>query len=245
MNLVNTTDRLNKMADAIDNKIKTIINSTPAKQRDSLDLIKLALMQEISNELGYQNAFTNLHLAHDENISKLFKNDSSEMYLAFAERLWKDIENSESGEVKASINDFDAKSEFIKDAVFEITLDSVANLKNQIKTMDSRLNGEWMLDHLTEIAERLGDDVHNVKDVQDLLKNILNHTIFVYPAKAVENKDYQVLKKIALVQEDYDPEKDYNRYFEITGTSKDDLHYLIDDPDVLKFKVDDMYVYSI
>lgn len=66
-----------------------------------------------------------------------------------------------------------------------------------------------------------------------------------FKIQAVENKDYQVLKKIALVQEGYDPEKDYNRYFEITGTSKDDLHYLIDDPDVLKFKVDDMYVYSI
>lgn len=118
-------------------------------------------------------------------------------------------------------------------------------LKKQIKTMGSRLNGEWMLDHLAEIAERLGYDVHNNKDVQDLLKNILNHSIFVYPAKAVESKDYRTLKKIALIQEGYDPEKDYNHYFEITGTSKDDLHYLIDDPDVLKFKVDDMYVYSI
>lgn len=119
------------------------------------------------------------------------------------------------------------------------------NLKKQIKAMDSRLNGKWMLEHLTEIAERLGYDVRDNKDVQNLLKNILNHTIFVYPAKAVESKDYQALKKIALVQEDYDPEKDYNRYFEITGTSEDDLHYLIDDPDVLKFKVDDMYIYSI
>lgn len=118
-------------------------------------------------------------------------------------------------------------------------------LKKQIKVMDSRLNGKWMLEHLAEIAERLGYDVRDNKDVQNLLKNILNHSIFVYPAKAVENKDYQALKKIALVQEGYDPEKDYNRYFEITGTSKDDLHFLIDDPDVLKFKVDDMYVYSI
>lgn len=118
-------------------------------------------------------------------------------------------------------------------------------LKKQIKVMDSRLNGKWMLEHLAEIAERLGYDVRDNKDVQNLLKNILNHTIFVYPTKAVESKDYQALKKIALVQEGYDPEKDYNRYFEITGTSKDDLHFLIDDPDVLKFKVDDMYVYSI
>lgn len=111
--------------------------------------------------------------------------------------------------------------------------------------MDSRLNGKWMLEHLAEIAEKLGYDVRDNKDVQNLLKNILNYTIFVYPAKAVESKDYQALKKIALVQEGYDPEKDYNRYFEITGTSEDDLHYLIDDPDVLKLKVDDMYVYSI
>ena len=74
------------------------------------------------------------------------------------------------------------------------------NLKKQIKAMDSRQNGKWMLEHLAEIAERLGYDVHNNKDVQNLLENILNHTIFVYPAKAVENKDYQVLKKIALVQ---------------------------------------------
>ena len=119
------------------------------------------------------------------------------------------------------------------------------NLKKQIKAMDSRLNGEWMLEHLAEIAERLGYDVRDNKDVQNLLENILSHTIFVYPAKAVEKRNYQILKKIALVQEGYDPEKDYNRYFEITGTSEDDLHYLIDDPDVLKFKVDDMYVYSI
>ena len=119
------------------------------------------------------------------------------------------------------------------------------NLKKQIKAMDSRLNGEWMLEHLAEITEKLGYDVRDNKDVQNLLENILNHTIFVYPAKAVESKDYQALKKIALVQEGYDPEKDYNRYFEITGTSEDDLHYLIDDPDVLKFKVDDMYIYSI
>lgn len=102
------------------------------------------------------------------------------------------------------------------------------NLKKQIKAMDSRLNGKWMLEHLAKIAERLSYDVHNNKDVQDLLKNILNHSVFVYPAKAVESKDYQALKKIALVQE-----------------GQDDLHYLIDDPDVLKFKVDDMYVYSI
>lgn len=27
------------------------------------------------------------------------------------------------------------------------------NLKKQIKAMDSRLNGKWMLEHLAEIAE--------------------------------------------------------------------------------------------
>lgn len=123
--------------------------------------------------------------------------------------------------------------------------ESVENLKKQVKTMDSRLNGKWMVEHLPEIAEKVGYDVNDERDVKDLLNAMLYHCIFVYPAKAVENKDYRILKKIVLIQEGYDPEKDYNRYYEITGTSDDDLHYLIDDPDVLKFKLNDMYVYSI
>lgn len=121
----------------------------------------------------------------------------------------------------------------------------IEEMKSKIMNMDARLNGKWMLEHLSEIAERVGGDVDDEKDVMNLLDSILLHCIFVYPAKAVEEKDYRTLKKIVLIQEGYDPEKDYDKYYQITGTTKDDLHYLIDDPDVLHFKVNDMYVYSV
>lgn len=121
----------------------------------------------------------------------------------------------------------------------------IEEMKSKIMNMDARLNGKWMLEHLPEIAERVGGDVNDEKGVMNLLDSILLHCIFVYPAKAVEEKDYSTLKKIVLIQEGYDPEKDYDKYYQITGTTKDDLHYLIDDPDVLHFRVNDMYVYSI
>lgn len=125
-----------------------------------------------------------------------------------------------------------------------ISSKKIENLKEQIKQMNPQLNGKWMLDHLSEVAEKLGNDIDNEKDIIDLLNNIINHCICAYTAKIIENQDYKSLKKIILIQYGYDPEKDYDRYFEITETTKDDLHCLIDDPDIYKFKINDMYIYS-
>lgn len=122
---MNTESKLSKqckelwqMANEIDNIIDRVIKDDHSNNKANLPLAELALMQQISNELGYESAWENLGFDKTDSIAFLIGSQSD--YADFAEQLWEDINDAESDDVLQSIGNINAESEFVIDAANEI-----------------------------------------------------------------------------------------------------------------------------
>lgn len=122
---MNTESKLSKqckelwqMANEIDNVIDRVIRDDHSNNKANLPLAPLALMQQISNELGYESAWEKLGFDKTDSIAFLIEGEAD--YNDFAEQLWEDINDAETCDVLQSIGNINAESEFVIDAANEV-----------------------------------------------------------------------------------------------------------------------------
>lgn len=127
---MNTESKLSKlchelwgMADAIDKVINQVICNDNSEDKSNMPLGELALMQQISDELGYENSWEKLGFDKTDSIQKLIDYHNrffAPCYELFANQLWEDIKDAETNDVLQSIGNIDAESQFVIDAADEV-----------------------------------------------------------------------------------------------------------------------------
>lgn len=122
---MNTESKLSKqckelwqMANEIDNIIDRVIRDDHSNNKANLPLAELALMQLISNELGFVSAWEDLGFDKTDSIERLIKSQVD--YADFAEQLWEDINDAVIDDVLQSIGNINAESKFVIDAANEV-----------------------------------------------------------------------------------------------------------------------------
>lgn len=107
-----------QMANEIDNVIDRVIRDDHSNNKANLPLAELALMQQISDELGYESAWEKLGFDKTDSIERLIEGQAD--YNDFAEQLWEDINDAETCDVLQSIGNIAAEGEFVIDAANEV-----------------------------------------------------------------------------------------------------------------------------
>lgn len=107
-----------QMANEIDNIIDRVIRDDHSNNKANLPLADLALMQLISNELGFESAWENLGFDETDSIERLIEGKVD--YADFAEQLWEDINDAEIDDVLQSIGNIAAEGQFVINAANEV-----------------------------------------------------------------------------------------------------------------------------
>ena len=122
---MNTESKLSKqckelwqMANEIDNVIDRVIRDDHSNNKANLPLAELALMQQISDELGYESSWEKLGFDKTDSVERLIEGEGD--YNDFAEQLWEDIKDAETCDVLQSIGNINAEGEFVIDAASEV-----------------------------------------------------------------------------------------------------------------------------
>lgn len=107
-----------QMANEIDNVIDRVIRDDHSNNKANLPLAELALMQQISDELGYESSWEKLGFDKTDSIERLIKGQVD--YNDFAEQLWEDINDAETYDILQSIGNIAAEGQFVIDAADEV-----------------------------------------------------------------------------------------------------------------------------
>lgn len=107
-----------QMANEIDNVIDRVIRDDHSNNKANLPLAELALMQQISDELGYESSWEKLGFDKTDSVERLIEGQGD--YNDFAEQLWKDIKDAEICDVLQSIGNINAEGQFVIDAANEV-----------------------------------------------------------------------------------------------------------------------------
>ena len=107
-----------QMANEIDNVIDRVIRDDHSNNKANLPLAELALMQQISDELGYESSWEKLGFDKTDSVERLIEGEGD--YNDFAEQLWEDIKDAETCDVLQSIGNINAEGEFVIDATNEV-----------------------------------------------------------------------------------------------------------------------------
>ena len=107
-----------QMANEIDNVIDRVIRDDHSNNKANLPLAELALMQQISDELGYESSWEKLGFDKTDSVERLIEGQGD--YNDFAEQLWEDIKDAETCDVLQSIGNIAAEGEFVIDAASEV-----------------------------------------------------------------------------------------------------------------------------
>lgn len=107
-----------QMANEIDNVIDRVIRDDHSNNKANLPLAELALMQQISDELGYESSWEKLGFDKTDSVERLIEGQGG--YNDFAEQLWEDIKDTETCDVLQSIGNIAAEGEFVIDAANEV-----------------------------------------------------------------------------------------------------------------------------
>lgn len=113
-----TCHELWNMADEIDKVINQIICNDDSTDKSNMPLAELALMQQISDELGYESSWEKLGFDKTDSVERLIEGQGD--YADFAEQLWEDIKDAETCDVLQSIGNINAEGEFVIDAANEV-----------------------------------------------------------------------------------------------------------------------------
>lgn len=127
---MNTESKLSKlchelwgMAGAIDKVINQVVCNDNSDDKSNMPLAELALMQQISDELGYENSWETLGFDKTDSIQRLInchKRPFVPCYDYFANQLWENIKDAETDDVLQSIGNIDAESQFVIDAADKV-----------------------------------------------------------------------------------------------------------------------------
>lgn len=107
-----------QMANEIDNVIDRVIRDDHSNNKANLPLAELALMQQISDELGYESSWEKLGFDKTDSVERLIEGQAG--YNDFAEQLWEDIKDAETCDVLQSIGNIAAEGQFVNDAANEV-----------------------------------------------------------------------------------------------------------------------------
>lgn len=107
-----------QMANEIDNVIDRVIRDDHSNNKANLPLAELALMQQISDELGYESSWEKLGFDKTDSVERLIEGQAD--YNDFAEQLWEDIKDAETCDVLQSIGNIAAEGQFVIDAANEV-----------------------------------------------------------------------------------------------------------------------------
>ena len=105
-------------ANEIDNVIDRVIRDDHSNNKANLPLAELSLMQQISDELGYESSWEKLGFDKTDSVERLIEGQAD--YDDFAEQLWEDIKDAETCDVLQSIGNIAAEGEFVIDAANEV-----------------------------------------------------------------------------------------------------------------------------
>ena len=135
-----------QMANEIDNVIDRVIRDDHSNNKANLPLANLALMQQISDELGYESSWEKLGFDKTDSVRRLIECHNSDPfefnYSEFANQLWKDIKDAETSDVLQSIGNITAEGQFVIDAANEVIKqksDAMTLQKNNQETTKQQL----------------------------------------------------------------------------------------------------------
>ena len=129
-----------QMANEIDNVIDRVIRDDHSNNKANLPLAELALMQQISDELGYESSWEKLGFDKTDSVERLIESQGG--YNDFAEQLWEDIKDTETCDVLQSIGNIAAEGQFVIDAANEVIKqknDAMTLQKNNQETTKQQL----------------------------------------------------------------------------------------------------------
>lgn len=119
-----TCHELWNMADEIDKVINQVICNDDSTDKSNMPLAELTLMQQISDELGYESSWEKLGFDKTDSVGRLIECHNSDPfefnYSEFANQLWEDIKDAETCDVLQSIGNITAEGQFVIDAASEV-----------------------------------------------------------------------------------------------------------------------------